>query len=63
VAARTDAALAFVLEGGYHPPVLAGSVRAVDDALGGCAPAAASGSVDVEASRVLDDVRARTPTA
>jgi len=57
IADDTDAALAFVLEGGYGLDALADSVGMVHEVFDGREPVAPDGDVNSKAKRVIDDVR------
>jgi acetoin utilization deacetylase AcuC-like enzyme len=62
VASGTDAALSFLLEGGYQLRALREGVRAVQEALAGAPPAAPTGAVDSEVAESLAALRgARVP--
>ena len=57
LADRTDAALAFVLEGGYGLEALADSVRTVHEVFHGRDPLTPDGDVSADVRRVIDTVR------
>ena len=57
IADRQDAALAFVLEGGYGLDALADSIGMVHEVFDGRDPVAPDGDLTSKAKRVIDDVR------
>jgi acetoin utilization deacetylase AcuC-like enzyme len=57
VAADADAALAFVLEGGYGLDTLSQSIRTVHEVFDGYEPAPADGDTEDRAHEIIEEVR------